>query len=113
MADAESELDRARREFRESHGFDPKPVVDQVLRDGEYELAGGTEDEREFIRWALSGGCEFCLGKRCPCTCTADCGARPGAGFRNFCPHGDGYEDYLRSTGLHPDKKDHGKDGAR
>lgn len=95
--------------FRRKWGFDPSPAIESAFQGGEFGLEGGTEDERAFIREVLTGAdsgadCAYCLGERCPCTCESDCGARPGglgAAFRNFCPQGDGYLDYLRGTGFY------------
>lgn len=44
--------------------------------------------------------CDYCLGLRCPCSCTSDCGARPGL-RSSYCPKAAGYVEYLRSTGLY------------
>ncbi|HEX3388824.1 MAG TPA: hypothetical protein VHT94_07285 [Streptosporangiaceae bacterium] len=55
-------------------------------------------------RAANPGDCVHCLGQRRDCTCTGDCGARPGglgAGYRAYCPRAAGYLDYLRATGLY------------
>lgn len=52
-----SESGQAREAFRRKWGFDPSPVIEDALRSGESGLEGGTEDERAFIREALTGHC--------------------------------------------------------
>jgi hypothetical protein len=98
-----SEFEQAREAFRRKWGFDPSPVIEDALRRGEFDLEGGTEDERAFIREVLTGcgsGCGYCIGERSQCTCESDCGARPeDAG--HHCPRAEGYVDWLRGTGLY------------
>ena len=49
-----SEFEQAREAFRQRWGFDPAPVVEDAFRRGEFDLEGGTEDERAFIRQILT-----------------------------------------------------------
>ncbi|HMG61661.1 MAG TPA: hypothetical protein VK599_01820 [Streptosporangiaceae bacterium] len=51
-----SEYDEAAEAFRRKWGFDPAPDIASALRRGEYDLEGGTEDERAFIREVLGDG---------------------------------------------------------
>jgi hypothetical protein len=48
--------------------------------------------------------CAYCLGERCPCDCTDDCGARDGL-VSNFCPRAEGYLDWLASLGLYSEEE--------
>lgn len=49
-----SEYDEAVEAFRQRWGFDPSPAIENAFRRSEFELEGGTEDERAFIREALT-----------------------------------------------------------
>jgi hypothetical protein len=51
-----SEFEEAREAFRLRWGFDPAPAIESVFRRGEFDLEGGTEDERAFIREILTAG---------------------------------------------------------
>jgi hypothetical protein len=44
-----SELEQAAEKFRQRWGFDPRPEVKRAMLAGDFEIVGGTEDEREFI----------------------------------------------------------------
>jgi hypothetical protein len=56
MGPAVSEFEQAREAFRRRRGFDPASVIEGAFRRGEFDLEGGTEDERAFIREVLTGG---------------------------------------------------------
>jgi len=49
-----SEYDEALEAFRRKWGFDPAPVIGHIASSGGFDLEGGTEDERAFIREALT-----------------------------------------------------------
>jgi hypothetical protein len=49
-----SEYDEAREAFRRKRGFDPSPAIESAFRRGEFDVEGGTEDERAFIREILA-----------------------------------------------------------
>jgi hypothetical protein len=64
-----SEFERAREAFRQRWGFDPAPYIEQVIREGAFDMEGGTGDERAFVREVLeeSGQSEVdgcCCGDR-------------------------------------------------
>jgi hypothetical protein len=100
-----SEFEQARGAFRQRWGFDPSPAIESAFRRGEFDVEGGTEDERAFIREILStAGCGYCSGQRSQCTCKADCGARPGELDGHHCPRAEGYLDWLRGTGYYSEE---------
>lgn len=41
--------------FTQRWGFDPSSAIEGALRDGDYELEGGTTEQRALIRDLLSG----------------------------------------------------------
>lgn len=49
------EYERERAAFRRRWGYDPDPVVREMLDSGGFTLVGGTPEERAFIRDALPG----------------------------------------------------------
>jgi hypothetical protein len=49
-----SKLEEAIKTFQQNWGFDPTPMITQAIENGEYDLEGGTEDQRAFIRKLLS-----------------------------------------------------------
>jgi hypothetical protein len=51
---AVSEFERARKAFRRRWGFDPSPFITDALRAGDFDLVGGDEDTRAFIRETLT-----------------------------------------------------------
>jgi hypothetical protein len=51
-----SEFEQAREAFRQRWGFDPAPVIEAAFRRGEFDLEGGTGDERAFLREILAAG---------------------------------------------------------
>ena len=53
-----SELEQYAEKFRQRWGFDPRPVIEQEFRAGDYDLAGGTAYELSFIRAMLTGAAE-------------------------------------------------------
>jgi len=55
-----SEYEEAREAFRRKWGFDPAPAISDAFRRGEFDLEGGTEDERAFVREVLSGAVGNC-----------------------------------------------------
>lgn len=57
-----SEFEQAAEAFRQKWGSYPIPDIKSAFRRGEFDLEGGTEDERAFIREVLTG-----------------CGSEPGA----------------------------------
>lgn len=46
--------DLAAEEILRNYKVDPHPLLNQILADGNYEIVGGTEDERAFIREMLT-----------------------------------------------------------
>jgi len=54
-ANRRTAYEQAVEDFRRRWGFDPTGTIDQVIADGDYDLEGGTEEERAFIRDLLSG----------------------------------------------------------
>ena len=90
-----SEFEQAREAFRQRWGFDPAPVIEGAFRRGEFDLEGGTEDERAFLReiltaagsegrQAMSTDDETPIGLNCP-----ECGEPPRmvlpGGNQAFC----------------------------
>lgn len=51
-----SEFERAREAFRVRWGFDPAPVITDTIRAGGFDVEGGDEDTRAFVREMLTAG---------------------------------------------------------
>jgi hypothetical protein len=51
-----SEFEQAAEAFRRKWGFDPTPDIERIASSGGFDLEGGTEDERAFIREVLGNG---------------------------------------------------------
>jgi hypothetical protein len=93
-----SEFEEAREAFRVRWGFDPAPVIADAIRAGEFDVAGGDEDTRAFVREALTATAghpaqgaddEPPIGMACP-----ECGEPPRmvlpGGNQAFCGNTSG-----------------------
>lgn len=49
-----SEFEQAAEAFRVRWGFDPSPFITDAIRAGEFDLEGGDEDMRAFVREMLT-----------------------------------------------------------
>ena len=99
-----TEFEQAAEAFRQRWGIDPVPLIEQVTRDGGWDVEGGGEDERAFIRYimALKGAeLRWQDGDRPPqVTAVAEVlGLDPDKlwehveGIHGWEPHDEGYED--------------------